>query len=166
LSQDTVTVHIKFRDVEQTFTGDVEQVWASINRFFSEFIPSFELARKIALTIDLQRLIEDVEGIIAIAPEGPMILVPRDKTTDSENLILNLLAAHIGYRLGKLPDETLTREELRMRLGKSPKIVSTRLGELCREGLVAKTSEGKYRITTFGIKRLREEVLPRLRSRI
>ena len=65
MSQDTVTVHIKFRDVEQTFTGDVEQVWASINRFFSEFIPSFELARKITLTIDLQRLIEDVEGIIA-----------------------------------------------------------------------------------------------------
>jgi len=44
------------------------------------------------------------------------------------------------------------------KLGKSSKIVSTRLGELVKEGSVVKTGEGDYRLATVAIKRLREEM--------
>ena len=153
-----VTVHVKYGDIEQTFTGNANDVWVSINRFFCEMIPAFDLARKLTLTVDLQKLVEDFKGIIAIAPEGPQLLIPRQKLTDSETLLLNLLAAYISYKIGKLEREWLTREELQAKLGKRMKITSTRLGELTREGMVLKTKDGNYRIATIGIKHLSESV--------
>ena len=156
-----VTVHVKYGDVEQTFRGNVNDVWVSVNRFFSEMIPAFDLARKVTLTVDLQKLVEDFKDVIAIAPEGPELLIPRQKLTDSETLLLNLLATYIGYKLGKLDREWLTKEELQAKLGKSMKITSTRLGELTREGVVLKTEEGNYKIATVGIRHL----LSQLRSK-
>jgi len=166
LREEKITVHVKYRDVEQTFVGNVDDVWVSVNRFFSQVIPSFDVARKVTLTVDLQNLIQDVEGVIAIAPEGPELLISKQKLTDSETIQLCLLAAHIGYRLGHLSRDSFSKEELQSRLGKSSKITSTRLGELCREGMATKTEEGYYKITTIGIRRLREETLPKIREKI
>lgn len=142
--------------MEQTFDGDVNDVWISVNRFFSEMVPAFDLARKITLSLDLPKLLEDFKDVIAITPEGPQLLISRKELTDSETLLLNLLAAHIGYKLGKLEREGLTREELQAKLGKSMKITSTRLGELTREGTALRTEEGNYKITTLGVKRLQK----------
>jgi hypothetical protein len=166
LSKETITVHIKYRDVEQAFTGNVNDVWVSINRFFGEMVPALEVARKAVLTVDLEKLIDDCKNIVAVAPEGPSLLVSRQKLTDSETLALHLLAAYIGNKLGVLNSYTLSKEELQARLGKSAKITSTRLGELCREGLATKTEEGNYKIATIGVKRLQEEALPKIRERI
>lgn len=160
-----VTVHVKYGDIEQTFTGNANDVWVSINRFFCEMIPAFDLASKLTLTVDLQKLVEDFKEIIAIAPEGPQLLIPKQKLTDSETLLLTLLAAYIGYKLGKLDREWLTREELQAKLGKSMKITGTRLGELTREGIVLKTEEGNYKITTKGTKQLQQEMLPKIRMK-
>ena len=166
LSKETIKVHIKYQDAEQTFTGNVNDVWVSVNRFFSEMIPTLEVARKAVLTVDLEKLIDDSENIIAIAPEGPSLLISKQKLTDSETLALLLLAAYIGNKLGPLKSDTLSKEELQAGLGKSAKITSTRLGELCREGLATKTEKGNYKIKTIGIKRLQEEALPKIRERI
>ncbi len=163
--KDRITVHVRYRDIEQTFTGNANDVWFSLNRFFSEMIPTFDLARKIALTVDLQKLVEDFKEIIAIAQEGPQLLIPRQKLTDSETLLLTLLATYIGYKLGKLEREWLTREELQAKLGKSMKITSTRLGELCKEEVAVKTENGNYRIATIGIKRVQKEILPKIKVR-
>ena len=161
--KDIVTVHVKYRDIEQTFTGNANDIWVSINRFFSEMIPAFDLARKITLTVDLQKLVEDFRDVIAIAPEGPQLLIPRQKLTDSETLLLNLLATYIGHKIGKLDREWLTREELQAKLGKSMKITSTRLGELCNEGVAVKMENGNYKIATIGIKRVQNEILPKIK---
>lgn len=166
LSKEAITVHIKYRDMEQTFTGNVNDVWVSINRFFGEMIPAFEVARKAVLSVDLEKLIDDSENIIAVASEGPSLLVSNQELTDSETLSLHLLAAYIGSKLGLLSSGTVSKEELQAGLGKSAKITSTRLGELCREGLATKTEEGFYKITTIGIKRLQEEVLPKIQAKI
>jgi len=166
LSEEKITVHVKYRDVEQTFVGNVDDVWVSVNRFFSQVVPSFDVARKVMLTVDLQKLIEDIKGVIAIAPEGPELLISKQKLTDSETIQLYLLAAHVGYRLGHLGRDSFSKEELQTRLGKSAKITSTRLGELCREGMATRNEEGYYKITTIGIKHLQEETLPKIRERI
>jgi hypothetical protein len=152
-----VTVHVKYKGIEQTFTGNANDVWVNVNRFFCEMIPTFDLARKITLTVDLQKLVEDSKDVIAIAPEGPQLLIPRQKLTGSETLLLNLLAAYIGHKMGKLDRDWLTREELQAKLGKSMKITSTRLGELTREGMVLKTKDGNYKITTKAIKGLQDK---------
>jgi len=166
LSKETITVHIKYGDVEQTFTGNVSDVWVSVNRFFSEMIPAFEVARKAVLTVDLEKLVDDCRNIIAVTPEGARLLVSKQRLTDNETLLLHLLAAYLGHKLGLLDRDLLSKEELQAGLGKSAKITSTRLGELHREGLVAKTEEDHYKITTIGVKRLQEEVLPKIRAKI
>ena len=161
----TVTVHISYQETEQTFTGDANQVWKSINRFFSEMIPALQTVKKALLTVDLESLIEDGKNVIAIASEGPVLLVSRQKLTDCETLTLQLLAYYIGNKLGQ-SKEFLTKKELQTRLGKNAKITSTRLSELCREGLASKTEEGNYRITTLGIKRSQDETLPEIREKL
>ncbi len=161
MNNETITVHIKYRDTEQTFTGDVEQVWVSVNRFFSEMIPALQIVKKALLTVDLENIIEDCKNIIAVAPEGPVLLVSRQKLTDSETITLHLLATYIGNKLG-LSKDYLTKEELQAVIGKNAKITSTRLSELCREGYATKTEEGNYKITTLGIKHTQEETLPQI----
>ena len=164
--KEKITVHVKYGDVEQTFEGDVDQVWVGINRFFTQMIPNLEAVRKALLTVDLSRLIKECEDIVAVTPEGPCVLVSTKRLTDSETLALNLLAAYIGHKLGVLDRESLSKDELRLKLGKSAKITSTRLGELCREGLTAKTDNGEYRITTLGIQRIQSEVLPKIKAKL
>lgn len=156
-SERAVTVCVKYGGVEQTFTGDVNKVWISVNKFFGEIVPAFDIARKVILTVDLVKLIEDFNEVIAIAPEGPELLIPKEKLTDSETLQLYLLAAYMGYRLGKLPGDTMTKEELQSKLGKNMKITTTRLGELVKQGDVIRTEEGTFRITTKAIKQLQEK---------
>jgi len=163
--KDTVTVHIKYQETEQTFTGDANQVWRSINRFFSEMIPALQTVKIALLTVELESLIEDCKNIIAVAPEGPVLLVSKQKLTDSETLTLHLLATYIANKLGQ-PKDYLTKEELQAGLGKNPKITSTRLGELIREGLATKTEEGNYKITTLGIKLFQEQALPEIREKL
>ena len=164
MTDEQVTVHIKYKDTEQTFTGDVNQVWTSINRFFSEMVPAIQTIQKAILTVDLENLIKDCQNIIAVAPEGPVILVPKQKLTDNETLTLHLVAVYIANKLGQQKDY-VTKEEMQSDLGKSAKITSTRLGELVREGQATKTEEGNYKITTLGIKWFQEEALPEIREK-
>jgi len=157
-SAELVTVHVKYGGVEQTFAGNVNDVWVSVNKFFSEVIPAFDIARKVTLTIDLAKLVEDCKDVIAIAPEGPALLIPKEKLTDSETLQFYLLAAYVAYRLGKRDTDAVTKEELAAKLGKNMKITTTRLGELVKQGNVVKTDDGNYKIATVAIKRLQEEI--------
>jgi hypothetical protein len=161
----SLMVHIKFRDVEKELSGSPEEVWLLLNRFFDELLPTFETARRLTLTVDLKTLAKDSEKVLAFAEEGPYILVPRDKLTDNETLILLLLANYVGRRLGKTQADGLSKEELQAKLGKDAKITSTRLGELVKNGMVAKTAQDNYRITTFGLVQAQKDVLPRIKAR-
>jgi hypothetical protein len=161
-----VTVHVKYGGVEQTFTGSIDDVWVSVNKFFNEFLPSFEIARKLMLKVDLQKLVKDCEDIIAFTQEGPHLLVPRNKLTDNETLALWLLANYVGYQLGTLESDVVSREELQANLGKSGKITSTRLGELVKSDMVMKTADEKFRITTFGIVQMQKDIIPKIKAKI
>jgi hypothetical protein len=161
-----LTVHVKFGDVEKTFSGSLEEVWLSINRFFGEFIPSFNVARKLVLSVDLQGLARDCEGVIAFSKEGVNLLVSKGKLTDNETLLLWLLAYYVGFQLGLVDGDAVSKEELQAKLGKSGKITSTRLGELVKSGMVAKTADDRYRITTFGVGQMQKEVIPKIKAKI
>jgi len=165
-NQPPITVHVKHGDVEYTFSGSVEEVWAALNKFFAEFIPAFAIAKALVLSVDLQRLAEDCKGLVGFADDKPHLLVPKEKLTDNEALALHLLAAHLGFRLGMLKSDFLTREELQTRLGKKPKITSTRLGELVKSQIAEKTSEGGYRITSFGVVQMQREGLPKIKAKL
>jgi len=161
-----VSVCVRFGDVEETFSGSVEEVWLSLNKFFGEYIPSFDVAKKLLLSVDLKKLAEECEGLIGFSKEGANLLVSKDKLTDNEALLLWLLAGHVGYGLGLVGSDCVSKEELQARLGKSGKIASTRLGELVKSDMVAKVADDKYRITTFGIIQMQKDIIPRIKSKL
>ena len=160
-----VTVNIKYKDVEETFSATPEETWLLLNKFFNELLPSFEIANKLRLSVDLQQLSKDCEVIIAFSPEAPNLLVPNTKLTDNETLSLSLLASYLGHKLGIVDSDALSKEELQAKLGKSGKITSTRLGELVKSDLVTKTADEKFRITTFGVVQMQKEALPKIRAK-
>lgn len=163
---DKITVHVKFGDVEKTFSGAPEEVWLSLNKFFGEFLPSFDIAKKLVLSVDLQQLAKDCESLIAFSKEGANLLVSKDKLTDNETLLLWLLASYVGFQLGLVGSDSVSKEELQAKLGKSGKITSTRLGELIKNGMVVKTAEDKYKITTFGVTQMQKEIIPKIKAKI
>jgi len=161
-----VTVQIKYRDVEKTFSGSVEEVWLLVNRFFAEFLPSLDVAKRLVLSVDLSELVKACEGLVAFSKEGASLLVGKDKLTDNETLMLWLLANYVGFQLGLVGSDCVGKEELQARLGKTGKIASTRLGELVKGDMVAKLADDKYKITTFGIVQMQKDVIPKIKAKI
>lgn len=166
MSKVEITVHVKYGNVEKTFVGGLEEVWLGLNRFFGEFLPSFEVAKRLLLRVDLEELAASCEGLIGFSKEeDACLLVSKERLTDNETLLLWLLAYYIGFRLGFFVDDAVSREELQAKLGKSGKITSTRLGELVKGGLVAKISDDRYRITSFGVLQMQKEIIPRVKAK-
>ncbi|MCX8154060.1 MAG: hypothetical protein N3E52_06475 [Candidatus Bathyarchaeota archaeon] len=164
--QEKAEVHIKYKELEKSFYATLEETWLLLNKFFSKYLPQFEIANKLWLNVDIQQLAKDCEGIIAFSPEGANLLIPKSKITDNETLLLWLLAAYLGHRLGLTESDTLSKEELQTKLGKNSKITSTRLGELVKNDLATKTMDEKFRITTFGVAQMQREILPKIKTKL
>jgi predicted nucleic acid-binding Zn-ribbon protein len=165
-NENELTVQIRYRDVEKTFSGTAESVRLSLNRFFNEFLPSFEVAQRLTLNIDLQKLAKDCEGIVAFAKEGPYLLVPRNMLTDNETLSLLLLQSYLAHQLTNAETDEVSKEELQNKLGKDAKIASTRLGELVKNQTAAKTRDEKYKITTLGLMQMQKDIIPRIKAKM
>ena len=161
-----VTVQLTYKDVKKAFSAPPEETWLLLNKFFSELIPSFEIANKLLLNVDLQELAKECQGLIAFSKEGASLLVSRSKLTDNETLLTWLLAGYMGHELGMLEREELSKEALQAKLGKSGKITSTRLGELVKNDVVAKTVDDTFKLTTFGVVQMQKEILPKIRAKV
>ena len=160
-----VSVQLKYRDVEKTFSASPEDAWLLLGKFFSEFLPSFEVASKLLLSVDLQQLVKDCEGLIAFSQEGANLLVSKSRLTDNETLLLWLLAGYLGHKLGMMDNDAVSKEELQTKLGKSGKITSTRLGELVKSDLITKTADEKFRVTTFGVVQMQKDLLSKIKAK-
>ena len=161
-----IEVHIKFGEIEQKFYAEPQEAWPLISQFLENSVPSFEIAQKLWLNIDLQQLSRDLSGLVAFSNDGVNLLVARNRLTDNEALSVWLTAYHLGNQLGVLKSNCLSKDDLQVKLGKSGKIISTRLGELAKIGIVQKTSDEKYHITTYGVVETQREIIPRIRSKI
>jgi hypothetical protein len=161
-----IQVQIKYKGVEQQFSADPQETWLLLNQFFKDMIPSFEIAQKLWLNIDITQLAKDLTGIVVFSGNGASLLVPKNKLTDNEALLIWLAAHYLGNKLGLINSDSLSKDQLQATLGKSGKITSTRLGELVKNNLAIKTVDEKFRITTFGVLQLQKEVLSKIKSKI
>ena len=161
-----ICVQIKYKDVEKKFSAEPQEVWLLLNQFFKGFIPSFEIAQKLWLNIDVKQLAIELNGIVVFSRDGVSLLAPKNKLTDNDALLVWLAAYFLGHRLGLVNSESLSKDELQFKLGKSGKITSTRLGELVKNDCAAKTGDEKFRITTFGAVQVQKEVLPKIKSKM
>ena len=166
IKPEKIQVHLKFKEVEQQFVAEPQEAWLLLNQFFKDFIPSFEIAQKLWQNVDLQQLAKDLNGVVVFSSDGASLIVPKNKLTDNDALSIWLTAYYLGFKLGMLNSEALSKDELQIKLGKSGKITSTRLGELAKNGFVQKSADEKFKITTFGVIQTQKEVIPKIKSKI
>jgi hypothetical protein len=160
-----IQVQIKYKDVEQQFSAEPQEAWLLLNQFFKNLLPSFEIAQKLTLNVDLQQLAKDLNGIVAFSSDGVSLMAPKNKLTDNEALLVWLAAYYLGHKLGLVNCECLSKDELQVKLGKSGKITSTRLGELVKTEMVAKDADDRFRITTFGVIQTQKDIVPKIRAK-
>lgn len=164
--EEKIQVQLKYKDIEQQFSAQPQEAWLLISKFFINLIPAFEIAQKLSLSIDLQQLAKDLHGLLVFATDGVSFLLPKNKLTDNEALSIWLTAYFLGSKLGLVATDSLSKDELHVKLGKSSKITSTRLGELVKSGVVQKTNDENFRITTYGIALTQKDVIPKIKSKI
>lgn len=158
---------VKYRDVEARFVGKPDEVIRAFFRFMSNILPAYDLASELTLTVDLEELLRGVKGLIAFTPEGPIVAVPRERLGGDRNaIILNLVKAYIGHKVGRLEKDSLSMAEIMASIGGKSGTVAARLSELTNMGLVERVGRGEYRVTTFGVKFLLNEALPKIREEI
>ena len=160
-----IHVQLKYNGIEQQFSADPQEAWLLLNQFFKELIPSFEIAQKLWLNIDVQQLAKDLKGVVAFSCDGANLLVPKNKLTDSEVLLVWLTAYYLGFKLGLVGSDSLSKDELQTKLGKSGKITSTRLGELVKNELATKAVDDRFKITTFGVIHTQKEIIPKIKAK-
>jgi hypothetical protein len=162
--QGQVEVAIRYRDVEKTIRGSPEDVFRGVFQFLSEIIPALDVVSRITLTVNFADFLREAAGVFAVTPEGVVVLTPLEALTDRELVMLNLVRAKVAFETGRSEKETLLASDLISFTGKGSGTVAGRLSELSGEGLVERTGKGEYRVTTFGLHRFRQDVLPKLKG--
>ena len=155
---------VKYQGMEVRFSGTVNEVIRAFLEFMSKILPNYDLISKLTITIDLEKLLKDLEGIIAITPEGLIVTIPREKIGEREAILLNLLKTSIGYQLGKLDRDSVSVADILTLTGGKPSSTAARLSELVDLGWVDRIGRGEYRVTTYGIKSFTETVMPKIRD--
>jgi len=161
-----ITILIKYKKLDLQINAEPQEAWLLLNKFFIDMIPSFEIAQKLWINNDLEQLVKDLKGIVAFSDEGASLLAPKNKLTDNEALLVWLVAYFLGHKLGLVQSDSVSKDELEVRLGKSGKITSTRLGELVKNDFAVKIADEKFRITAFVILQVQKEVIPRIKLKI
>jgi len=154
---EAIRISAQIKGEQFNFEGTVDEAISAFLKFISKIYPSYEVVSKIILTTDDEKLLKDFAGIVAVAPEGP-VLLKRDIATD-QGLGFCLVGAHIGFKIGKLAKGSLTSDELTRFVGKSPGTVANELTNMTKQGFVDRVGKGEYKIATAGIVHYNDEIL-------
>ena len=158
-----IEIYIKYGGFEEDFKGPVDQVLRALISSLDKICPGLEVLSRVRLTVDLQELIEAIEGIVAITQGGPIVLSEK-RLIVKELVGLNLLGAFVGYKLNLFDKPSLSLDELVTLTGKNKGSVSRRITTLVNDRWVERLERGEYRISTLGIKHFQDEILPSLRE--
>jgi len=160
---DNIEIYVKYGGFEEDFKGPVDQVLRALISSLDKIYPGLEVLSRVRLTVDLQELIAKIEGVVAIAPNGPIVLSDK-KLTVKELVGLNLLGAFVGYKLNLFEEPSLSLDDLVTLTGKNKGSISRRITTLVNDRWVERLARGEYRISTLGIKHFEDGILPNLRE--
>lgn len=156
---------LEYGDVKTQFEGNFDEVWRSVNRFLTDIRPSHieSALAKIVHRENLDQLVDDLQGILRIAKEGPYFIRSLDNLTNKDRILLVLLGAYVGYKLGILDDDSLTIGELSTISQVKKSVVNVQASYMIRDRLAEIVETGKRRLTTIGIDYTKREVLPKVK---
>ncbi len=158
-----VEMLLRYRGMEIKLTGSPDEVTTAFLEFMSKMLPAYEIANRLVLSIDLEKLVRDLVGIVAVTPEGIIVTIPRETLGERETILLHLLKTSLGHQLGKMEEDALSLADILTETGGKPSTTAARLSELVSQNWVERVGRGQYRITTFGVKSFQETVLPKLK---
>ena len=156
-----IEVKVRLDSVEATFEGEPDDVLKAFFEWLSRFYPAYESLSKIVYEPSLDRLIRECSDLLVIV-EGGVILKRKDLTAENA-IMLSLVGAYLGFRLGKLEKETMTPVELMRSSWKALKTVYNTLSSMVKRGMIAKEG-GEYRLTKLQVARFMLETLPKLKE--
>ncbi len=155
---------MRYKGLTKEIRGNPNAVLQELFQFFTKIQPQLQTISKISLTVDELQLLKEAEGIFAITPEAFVLTKSLDRLSDREMVLVLLAKARLAQTVGKGEKAELQSSELVSATMKSTGTVAGRLSELAREELVERVGKGSYRITTLGLHRFREEILPKLKA--
>jgi len=153
MSSEKVKVVIRHEGTEIEFEGGYEEVWRSVNKFFSEVYPALEIVRKLTGAIDVTSLAKQLEDLVEFREGRITILKELDA---KRKILLCLAAAHVGKALSLFEKDKLMPKEIASYTGLDERVTRARLSELRKAGLVVKANEGLYQITSLGVSELEQ----------
>ena len=159
-----VEVVVKYQGMEVKFSGTANEVTRAFLEFMGKILPSYEIVSRLTITVDLEKFLKNLEGIIAITPEGLIITVSREQVGEREAILLQLIKTSVGYQLGKTEKDSISVADILTLTGGKPSSTAARLSELVDLGWVDRIGRGEYRVTTYGTKSFIETVLPKLKE--
>lgn len=159
-------VQLKCGDFEARFSGNIDEVIKGFFKFLSDIYPTYETLSRITITVDIEELLKNLRGVIAVTPEGVVLLKPPEGVTliTRETLGLHLIKAYVGKKFGLLESDSLPIVDLLKLTGDKPGAIAGRLSEMVNEGLVERVGRGEYRITTLGVKVFLDTVIPKFKK--
>lgn len=155
-------LHVEFNGLKEDYEGSPDEVVKALLASLSKVHPSLELARKLVFQPDLAMLVGNLVGLVEFAPEG--LLALTSEAPADEAILVSLVGSYVGFRLGKIGDETSSADELAKTTGKALKTISNQLAWMVDDGLVERVGRGKYRVTSLGIKRF-SQIAEKLRPK-
>lgn len=156
-------VTVRYGSLESTCEGAADEVLSFVLRFVRDVYPAYEVLSELTLTVDLEKLLRGLKGVVAFLPKGrPVILKPTSGLKDSDVILTYLVAAYAANQMGLAERDYLSMADLLDRIGKSAGTVAGRLSELVNGMCVDRVGRGEYRVTPYGVNSFMEEVLPLL----
>ena len=157
-----IEVVLKHSGVENRIIGSPETVLREILTYFSKIYPSIEIISKLVLSVDAAEFLQSCTGVLAVSPEGLVVLKDLTDLKDKELMMIHLAGSRLQHQMGKKESDTLSLDEITKTTGRSTGTVAGRLSELCNEQLVERVGKGSYRLTTMGTRVIIKNLMPRV----
>jgi len=150
-------LQVEYEGLRETFEGDIDEVFKALLRLLYRIYPQLEVASKLIWAPDLKYLTEKIPEYCKLTPEGDFIIV-KPLPSAEQSILLILTLAYLSYKLEKRDEESVESREIAKAVNKAEKTVRNTLTELTKSNAVERVDKGRYRITSYGLKKV-EEIL-------
>lgn len=159
---DRLHIALSYGELRAEFEGEPGEAVRFLIRFIEDNLPSYSLARRIALSMDVERLISALEEYVGYSEADGFFFKPSFRDLPYSDQILVFLAKrHVEHMWGYAKSPSVGMKEITDELGMGKGTSSARLTELLRKGLVKRLERGDYAITTSGL----HDLIERMRAK-
>lgn len=154
MSDEELTIHIRYGDLEAEFSGSPEAVYHQVVAFLEQAIPAYSLAKKIQYSVELKDILERLKDYLAYNPEvGIFFLKDLNEFPFQDAIYFIALKNYLEYKLGKREKPNTSISDFSEYLTRiKRKTLSNRVAELSQGVMLKRLDRGDYAITIQGIK--------------